>query len=183
MREKEKMDIIEIVDYDADWPGKYVAERDLLARALPGSVKDIQHVGSTAVPGLGAKPVIDILVAIEDMREAQSIRQVLSSLGYNNIAHDEDAERLFFYKGMPRTHHVHVVKFRSWTYWKHILFRDHLMDHPLITEEYDCLKRVLAKRYREDRTSYLQAKSSFVEMVLERAVKDKLIFFSVWQGR
>lgn len=171
------LDIIEVCDYDPGWPERFRAERGRIKEALGGVAKDIQHVGSTAVPGLAAKPIIDIMVAVEDLSDMQKYFPGMASLGYTNIPHDEDAERRFFLKGMPRTHHVHVVTYGRWTYWKHLLFRDYLMDHPITLEEYECLKRILAKRFRDDREKYLEGKSDFIVSVMDRAVREKVIFY------
>jgi len=170
-------DIIEVHDYDPQWPERFKVERDQIKEALGPVAKDIQHVGSTAVPGLAAKPIIDIVVAVGDLSDADAYFPGLTSLGYSNVPHDEDAWRRFFFKGMPRTHHVHVVNYGSWTHWKHLLFRDYLQDHPCTLEEYECLKRILAKRYRDDRAKYLEGKSDFIDSVNARAVKEKAIFF------
>jgi len=172
------LDIIELRDYDPRWPEMFREERDRIQGALGHVAMDIQHVGSTAVPGLAAKPIIDIMVAVEDLRDTHGYFPGLASLGYSNIPHDEDSTRRFFLKGMPRTHHVHVVNSRSWTYWKHLLFRDYLMDHPCTSEEYECLKRVLAKRHRDDRGKYLEGKSDFIGSVMDRAVREKVIFYA-----
>jgi len=169
-------DAIEVCEYDPAWPESFLAEKKVLVVAFGERAKDIQHVGSTAVPGLGAKPIIDILVAVEDLDRGKDQLAMLARLGYVHVPHDEDARRLFFYRGMPRQFHVHVVKFRSWTYWKHIIFRDYLLEHPTTLDEYQCLKIVLANRFREDRDSYVEGKADFIEMVMERAVKERLFY-------
>jgi len=171
------LDIIEVCEYDPQWPEMFRAEKALIDKELTGAVKDIQHIGSTAVPGLAAKPIIDILVAVEFLEDVDCYAPGLFSIGYKNVPHDEDATRRFFMKGRPRTHHVHVVAYGSWTYWRHLLFRDYLLDHPTVCEEYECLKRVLANRHRDDRAKYLEGKSDFVEAIIVRAVRERLIYF------
>jgi GrpB-like predicted nucleotidyltransferase (UPF0157 family) len=169
-------DEVSISDYDIAWPALYAEEAACLCDAFGADQRDIQHVGSTAVPGLAAKPVIDIMVATgEIVQSRESIIIKVDPLGYVNVPHDEDPERLFFRKGDPRTYHLHVVKFRSWTYWKHIMFRDYLIDHPTSAEEYECLKLVLAERHRSDRDEYVRGKEPFVDMALWRAVKERVI--------
>ncbi len=167
---------ISICDYDPDWARSYSEEASRIIGEIAPRIRDIQHVGSTAVPGLAAKPIIDIMVAMDEIVESRdAIIAAIACLGYVNVPHDEDAQRLFFRKGIPRTHHLHVVAFRSWTYWKHIMFRDYLIDHPISAEEYECLKLILAGRHRNDRESYVNGKEDFVEGVLWRAVKERLI--------
>jgi GrpB-like predicted nucleotidyltransferase (UPF0157 family) len=177
MASDDPLDIIEIQDYDSEWPRRFRAEKDRIGEAFGGLARDIQHVGSTAVPGLAAKPIIDILLAVEDLAETSAYVIRLEELGYTNVPHGEDAERRFFLKGMPRTHHVHVVEFGGWTYRKHLLFRDYLLDHPPAVEEYERLKRILAKQFRDDRSRYVKGKFEFIESVIARAVKERVFFF------
>jgi len=178
MASDNSLDVIEIREYDPEWPTIFRAEKGRIRAAFGGLAKDIQHVGSTAVPGLAAKPIIDILLALEDLTETSAYLVRLEELGYANVPHNEDAERRFFLKGMPRTHHVHVVRFGGWTYWKHLLFRDYLLDHPSTVKEYELLKRTLAERFRDDRSSYTEDKSEFIESVIAQAVKERVLFLA-----
>jgi GrpB-like predicted nucleotidyltransferase (UPF0157 family) len=178
MANDNSLDTIEIRDYDTEWPTMYLAEKGRIGTALGELAKDIQHVGSTAVPGLAAKPVIDILLAVDDLAETGVHLIRLEEFGYTYVPHNEDAERMFFLKGMPRTHHVHVVRFRGWTYWKHLLFRDYLLDHPSTVKEYESLKIILAERFRDDRSRYVEGKSEFIESVIARAVKERVLFLA-----
>lgn len=160
-------DSIILVEHDPAWHGLFHAERDRLRKLLGPNVQII-HVGSTAVPGLSAKPIIDIMVAEQGRRGPDHFVPLLASLGFVNVPHDEDADRLFFRK-VPRTCHVHVVEKGSWTYWKHILLRDHLIHNAADRMEYDRLKRDLATRFKEDRNSYTENKSSLIEAMIRRA--------------
>jgi GrpB-like predicted nucleotidyltransferase (UPF0157 family) len=165
-----------ISDYDPDWARSYSEEARRIVDRLGPRIRDIQHIGSTAVPGLAAKPIIDIMVAMDEIVKIKdAIVADIAGLGYVNVPHDEDAQRLFFRKGTPRTHHLHVVAFRSWGYWQHIMFRNYLIEHPISAEEYECLKRVLADAHRNDREAYVEGKKDFVEGILWRATKDRLI--------
>lgn len=170
-------EVIEIVEYDPGWPARFRSERDLIVASLGPAALDVQHIGSTAVPGLSSKPVIDIMVAVASLSDRTGFEPGLVLLGYVNVPHDEDGVRLFFRKGMPRTHHVHVVRHRSWAYWMHLLFRDYLMNHPSAMEEYECLKLVLAQRFRDDREKYLEGKADFIGMAVRRAVRERTSFF------
>lgn len=163
-------DHIEVVDYDPTWPSRFESEQESIARAFGPRAVDIQHVGSTAVMGLPAKPVIDILLAVEDMSRPHEVVNVMTSLGYTNVPHDEDDRRLFFCKGMPRSHHVHVVKQFSWTYWKHIIFREYLRENEAAREEYALLKRQLADAHRHDRAAYVAGKTAFIEGALQESI-------------
>jgi GrpB-like predicted nucleotidyltransferase (UPF0157 family) len=175
MASDNSLDVIEIREYVPEWPTMFLAEKGRIRAAFGGLAKDIQHVGSTAIPGLASKPIIDILLALEDLTETSAYLVRLEELGYANVPHVEDAERRFFLKGMPRTHHVHVVRSGGWTYWKHLLFRDYLLDHPSTMKEYELLKRTLAERFRYDRSRYVEGKSEFIESVIARALKERVL--------
>lgn len=163
---------MEIVPYDPQWPRLFEAEKDALEAAFGDIAPEISHIGSTAVPGLSAKPVIDILLAVDSAPDRDSSIAMLAPLGYVNVPYDGDEKRLFFKKGSPRTHHVHVVKRNSWTYWKHILFRDILASDPGPRAEYEQLKVGLAEKYRDDRRAYTDAKSEFIERTVSEKVRD-----------
>jgi GrpB-like predicted nucleotidyltransferase (UPF0157 family) len=167
-------DLVEIVDYDPIWKERFLEEKTRLEIAFKGQALEIKHIGSTSVPGLAAKPVIDILVAIEAALEADELVRVLATLSYVYVPQD-DCDRIFFRKGMPRTHHVHVVRAGSWAFFSHLWFREYLVDHPSVAEEYELLKRVLAARHRTDRAAYVKGKDAMVSMILDRAAKEKLI--------
>ncbi len=171
----ESKDLIEIIDYDPSWMDSYLQERPALVKALGHSALEIHHVGSTSVPGLAAKPIVDIMVASPDLSNIDIFSVALMPLGYVFVP-QEDPERLFFRKGMPRTHHLHIVKIHSWAYWRHLWFRDYLIDHASTAEEYECLKRVLASRFKADREAYTKGKEAWVEMVMGRVARERLYF-------
>jgi len=159
-----------LAPHDPTWSSKFDAEKGVVTDALGAAALEVHHIGSTAVPGLAAKPVIDILVAVDSLEDPAFLIEALSRAGYQNVAHDDDIHRLFFLKGTPREYHVHVVKLNSWTYWKHLMFRDILVSNPEVRAEYGRLKSELAARFRDDRRAYTDAKGQFVERtVVERA--------------
>jgi GrpB-like predicted nucleotidyltransferase (UPF0157 family) len=161
---------VEVVPYDAGWPAAFETERSLILKAFAGNAVEVHHIGSTAVPGLASKPIVDIMIAADSIDDRTAFEEVLSPLGYVNVPHDDDSRRLFFRKGIPRTHHAHVVRRNSWTYWKHLMFRDELISSPQLREEYERLKVRLAAEFRDDREGYTNAKAEFVERsVYERA--------------
>ncbi|MEE9600306.1 MAG: GrpB family protein [Thermoplasmata archaeon] len=162
-----------VVDYIARWPIMYEEEERRILRAIGPYVLAIEHVGSTAVPGLGAKPIIDILAAVHRLKDAESCIGPLEGLGYEYVPEYEDLipERRYFHKGPQeaRTHHLHMVEMTSDFWEKHLLFRDFLRTHAKVAQEYFELKRELAARYRTDRDAYTDAKTSFIESVIARA--------------
>ena len=153
---------IEIVEYEPSWPAFYVAERERLAPLLPGI--EIHHIGSTAVHGLAAKPVIDMIALVDDL-EAK-IAAVVRRAGYQlparfnaNLVH----RRFLCYPSASyRTHHLHLVDARD-DLDRCLRFRDNLRSNPKLAAEYAALKRALAARYREDREGYTKAKTAFIE--------------------
>lgn len=165
-------DEIEIVPYQADWPALFAAERVTLLSSLPhNSVLNVEHFGSTAIPGMPAKPIIDILVAVRSLAEARAtFPSILTSLEYDFWAENPKPDRLFFVKGLPprlprRTHHLHVCE-HSGEMWGQLAFQRRLVAHPEIAEDYAKLKRRLALEFRHDREAYTNAKAGFIAEVM-----------------
>jgi GrpB-like predicted nucleotidyltransferase (UPF0157 family) len=169
------MDEIEIVDYDPSWPALFAEEAARLGVVLdPGLVVGLEHFGSTAVPGLAAKPIIDILIAVRslDAARATCIKPILG-LGYVFWEDNPKQDRMFFVKGMPpygerRTHHVHITE-PSGEQWGQRLFLSYLRSHPDEARRYEALKRALAAQYRTDRDGYTEAKADYINAVLAKA--------------
>ena len=165
---------IEVVDYDRDWPRQYAAERDRIRSAIGEATLAIEHVGGTAVPGLPAKPVIDLMVGVEDIERAGPAVAGLINLGYEYVPELESElpDRRYFRKGTPETHHVHMVPVSS-DYWaEHLLFRDYLRSHPQAAAEYGTLKRGLASRHRRARAAYRAGKGPFIDRVVAAARRE-----------
>ena len=165
---------IEVVDYDQDWPRRYAEERDRIAAAIGEAILAIEHVGGTAVPGLPAKTVIDLMVGVEDIERAGQAVAGLINLGYEYIPEFETQlpDRRYFRRGAPETHHVHMVPVSS-DYWReHLLFRDYLRSHPQAAEEYGKLKRGLAGRFPLDRDAYRAGKLPFIDTVVDAARRE-----------
>jgi GrpB-like predicted nucleotidyltransferase (UPF0157 family) len=171
------MDEVEIVDYDPRWPLLFDEEAKRLRAALdPSLIVGLEHFGSTAIPGLSAKPIIDILIAVQSLAAAQgAVVEVLRELDYVYWANNPKKDRMFFVKGMPpfgskRSHHVHVTEPHG-EMWQRLAFRDYLRTHPEEVETYERLKRRLAAEHQTDREAYTDAKSAYVESVMRKAVK------------
>jgi GrpB-like predicted nucleotidyltransferase (UPF0157 family) len=165
---------IEVVAYDPRWPLQYQQERDRIAAALGENAVAIEHVGGTAVPGLPAKPVIDIMVGVPDIERAGQAVAGLINLGYQYVPELESQlpERRYFRRGTPETHHVHMVAVSSDFWEEHLLFRDYLRTHPQAAEEYGKLKRGLASRFRFDRDAYRAGKLPFIDTVVDAARRE-----------
>ena len=165
---------IEVVDYDHDWPRQYAEERDRIGAAIGDVTRAIEHVGGTAVPGLPAKPVIDIMVGVPDIERAGPAVAGLINLGYQYVPELESQlpERRYFRRGTPETHHVHMVTMGSDFWEEHVLFRDYLRSNPQAAEEYGKLKRALANRFRFDRDAYRAGKVPFIDTVVAAARRE-----------
>jgi GrpB-like predicted nucleotidyltransferase (UPF0157 family) len=165
---------IEVVAYDPRWPLRYQRERDRIAAALGENAVAIEHIGGTAVPGLPAKPVIDIMVGVPDIERAGQAVASLINLGYQYVPELESQlpERRYFRRGSPDTHHVHMVAVSSDFWEEHLLFRDYLRTHPQAAEEYGKLKRGLASRFRFDRDAYRAGKVPFIDTVVDAARRE-----------
>src|SRR5881227_777859 len=161
---------VRIDSYDRNWPVRFEEERQVLEETLGNSVTGgIHHVGSTAVPGLDAKPVIDILVGVDDLESSRAYIEPLAQVGYMYSPYRRD-EMLWFCKPDPahRTHHLHLVPTGSPRFEAELAFRDYLREHPDVGAQYAALKRQLATRFEHDRDAYAQAKGDFIRCVLDR---------------
>jgi GrpB-like predicted nucleotidyltransferase (UPF0157 family) len=155
---------IRIAPYDPGWPARFEQERSALREAIgPWVVGGIHHVESTAVPGLDAKPIIDILVGVEGLAESRPCFGPVERLGYLYAPYRAD-EMHWFCKPDParRTHHLHLVPTRSARFREELRFRDLLRVDPRLAREYSALKHELAARFGHDREAYTEAKSDFI---------------------
>jgi GrpB-like predicted nucleotidyltransferase (UPF0157 family)/8-oxo-dGTP pyrophosphatase MutT (NUDIX family) len=162
---------VRIVPYDVSWPELFLEERAVLSAAIGDwAVGGIHHVGGTVVPGLEAKPVIDILVGVQDLATSRDCFGRLAALGYVYAPYRAD-EMHWFCKPDParRTHHLHLVPTGSPRFRNELAFRDYLCGHADVARDYGALKRRLAKEFEHDREGYTAAKADFVRAALDRA--------------
>ena len=172
--DKPLKDPIEIAEYDPDWPLLYQQEETRLRKILafvPGLT--IEHFGSTSVRGLAAKPIIDIMISVESRSHWPLLVEPVKTLGYVHWEANPSQEEMFFVKGMPpfgekRTHHLHVYDFQGSRWKKELLFRDYLRTHREDALRYAELKQDLALRFTYDREAYTDAKTDFIEGVLQK---------------
>lgn len=164
---------VEIVPYDPRWPSRFNRARRAILSAIGGYICRIEHVGSTAVPGLAAKPVIDILIGVAHLTDAPAFLPLLTPLGYTYIPQHEAIfpERRYLHRIVRgrHTHHLHIVEPVCDFYRNHLLFRDYLRSHPEAVAQYSALKYQLAEKYHFDREAYTDAKSGFIQDILQRA--------------
>ncbi|MBL4658558.1 MAG: GrpB family protein [Flavobacteriales bacterium] len=163
---------IELEEYNDAWPSSFIIEKELLDLVMGKTKPVIEHIGSTAVPGLSAKPVIDIMIGLQDFSMAGLLVDGMKKLGYKYIAEYEDElpNRKFFLKssGGERSHHVHMVQLNNDFWERHIFFRNHLRDNEKSRIAYADLKSRLSKLDWEDRNQYAMAKSAFINAVEKR---------------
>jgi GrpB-like predicted nucleotidyltransferase (UPF0157 family) len=162
---------VRVVPYSTAWPALYATEMACLASALEvaGVRLALEHTGSTSVPGLGAKPIIDILAGLEHEDDRAAAISAIQRAGYVHRGEQEIPGRDFFRRGDPRQYHVHLTRVGS-TFWRdHLAFRDWLRTHPDVAAAYMALKMQLARQYPTDREAYIRGKTEFVESVLHAA--------------
>lgn len=174
---------IAIVPYDPVWPELFAREKAHLLACLPADVvRRIEHFGSTAVPGLAAKPVLDMLVEVSSLGAVKTrVVPVLEAQGYEYFwrpTHGEDGGPFYawFIKrdtNGVRTHHVHMVEAGFTDHWDRLLFRDYLVRHTDVAREYEALKYELAAAFPNDRVAYARGKAAFVDKVTAEATRDR----------
>ncbi len=173
-------DDIAVAPYDPRWPQIFEDEKNHLLNTLPAElIRRVEHFGSTAVPGLAAKPIVDILLEVLDLKETrQRIAPVLEAQGYDyfwrpSCGDDTPPFYAWFIKRDSqgnRTHHIHMVE-RDFEHWDRLLFRDYLIEHPETAQEYQDLKISLSSTYPNDRIAYTKGKTDFIVKVTEIAKK------------
>lgn len=162
---------VELSDYDPEWPSKFEAEKNFLIERIGKWIfGSIEHVGSTSVPGLIAKPVIDIMFGVKSLEESRPAIDVLVRNGYEYFPYKEELMHWFCKPSDAfRTHHLHLIPYESPLWQERIKFRELLLSSKEIAKEYSDLKKELATRYKEDREAYTQEKWPFIQQVLEDA--------------
>jgi len=173
---------VAIVPYDPRWPDWFAAEKAHLLKTFGSDlIRRVEHMGSTSVPGLPAKPIVDMLIEVRDLERAQAeIAPALEAQGYDYFWRPTFGDSTppfyaWFIKRNQdtgvRTHHLHMIttapEFSG--HWDNLLFRDYLIQHPQVAAEYGKLKVELAETHRHDRVGYTAAKSEFIARVMEHA--------------
>ena len=164
---------VQLSVYDSAWPRVFAEEKERLQVSLAGSVLDIQHIGSTSVPGMPAKPILDIGIAVKNFELVAECVPTIEQLGYTHKGENGIPRRHYFVKGAPRTHHVHMFELENDEWTNHLLFRDYLIENPDAALEYARLKQELARRFETNREAYQAGKSDFINAVLQKARERK----------
>jgi GrpB-like predicted nucleotidyltransferase (UPF0157 family) len=163
---------VRIVDYVAAWPALAAAELRRVGDALGEQAVRLEHVGSTAVPGLAAKPIVDLQLSVPDLERRERYVEPLEQLGYLFVAAPESPDYHFFARPpeRPRTHHLHVCEAGSDHERRHVVVRDYLRAHPAEAGRYEAMKRRLVASHPEDRLAYIDGKDGFVAALEQRAL-------------
>ncbi len=164
-------EVVRLDSYRPEWKTLFEEEAARLRSVMGAAALAVEHVGSTAVEGMDAKPLIDLLVGVRDLGEARGWIPELEAHGYEFRPDEDIPDRLFFAKGARawRTHHLSLAEPSSGFYTKHLRFRDYLRAHPAAREAYRALKHGLAREFPTDRASYTEGKRAFIEHILELA--------------
>jgi GrpB-like predicted nucleotidyltransferase (UPF0157 family) len=158
--------IIEVVSHNPKWEQKFKEEANKIKKIFEEIFIDIYHIGSTAIPAIKAKPVIDIMVEVKDINKVNRYNKQMEKLGYVALGEYGIPKRRFFQKGgTKRSHHVHIFEKGSPQIKRHIDFRDYLISHPKVAKKYSRLKENLAKKYRYDIDKYQEGKESFMKKI------------------
>ena len=167
------VEAVTLHDHDPSWAEAFALERARLLAGLAGVFIDVQHIGSTAVPGLSAKPIVDLLAGVASMRLARSLSARICAMGYTtSTAFNESlANRQWFMRWAQgrRTHHLHLVAHDSLVWHEHLRFRDALRSSPPLRARYATLKHELAAQHASDREAYTNAKAEFIRGALRDA--------------
>ena len=163
---------ITVLNYDPEWPLKYERERKAIAEILDGNGISIYHIGSTSVPGLAAKPIIDMMAVVRSLEKVDDARGKFSELGYEYLGEFGIAGRRYFRKGGDeRTHQIHIFQADDWNnIGRHLAFRDYMRTHEKERAEYAEIKTALAQRFPYDIDGYCDGKDAFVREMEKRAL-------------
>lgn len=160
--------IMEVVPYDLKWPAEFAAEDKLLKAAFGGNCVEIYHIGSTSVPGLAAKAIIDLMSVVQDLSKIDDSK--LIALGYTPRREMGMPFRGYYYKGNPtHTHHLHVWQEGNPEIQKHLLFKEFLISNPDYAAKYADLKYKLSKQYRTDQKNYTKSKDALIKEIIQKS--------------
>lgn len=166
-----KRGTVKLAPYDPIWKKLFEIEKESLLNSIGDYVLGIEHIGSTSIPGLKAKPIIDMIVAVKDLSIYVKLIGSLTKLGYEYMPERVFVDRVFFPKGPRenRTHHLSLVVENSEGWAEPIAFRDYIRSHPIQRKKYQALKEKLAEQYPNDRALYTQSKDILIKEMLAKA--------------
>jgi GrpB-like predicted nucleotidyltransferase (UPF0157 family) len=163
---------VRIVPYTLEWRRLFQEEAIRIRAAIGADIVDIQHIGSSSIPGLAAKPIIDIGVAVVNFEAASRCVQPLVDLGYRYLGENGIPRRHYFVRDDPRTHNLHMNELHSFDWRQTIHFRDYLRAHPDLVAEYADLKLRLAQQFATDLPAYQAGKDAFIKRIVDLALEE-----------
>lgn len=163
---------VKLSDYDSNWPEQFEIEKANLRKIFGDSVP-IEHVGSTSIEGISAKPIIDIAVGLDRLEDFENYRELFQKDPNYSIKDDSDKDEVLIRRGPEenRTHFIHISEKTSPRFNNYLKFRDYMREHADARDEYEQLKQELAMKYADDRKSYTAAKAEFISKIIEKASK------------
>ncbi|MBM7553941.1 GrpB family protein [Thalassobacillus pellis] len=163
--------IVKLNEYNPEWENEFENGRKKIIKAIGDKIAGIEHIGSTSIKGLKAKPIIDIMVGIEDLSNTSILVSPLSEIEFEYVPKPELKDRRFFRKGLwgRGTCHLHICEIHSTEWVEKLLFRNYLRKNPEMVKEYALLKEELATKYKFDRSTYTQQKEPFIVDIIEKA--------------
>jgi GrpB-like predicted nucleotidyltransferase (UPF0157 family) len=165
---------VEVVPHDPAWREDFEAESQQIASAMGENIITIHHIGSTAIPGIYAKPIIDFLIEVKDIAKTDEQSAVMEAIGYEAMGEFGLPGRRYFRKNRSpgiRTHNIHTYEVGSPEITRHLAFRDYMIAHPEAAQQYSELKRELAKKYPQDIEGYMDGKDGFVKTMEKKALE------------
>jgi GrpB-like predicted nucleotidyltransferase (UPF0157 family) len=163
--------IVHLNEYDPEWNNQFDYEKKQIIDVVGNEIAAVEHIGSTSIKGLKAKPIIDIMVGVDDLNRTSTLIAHLSEIEFEYVPKPELIDRRFFRKGSwgRGTCHLHICEFESTEWIEKLLFRDYLRKHSKAAEEYASLKSKLAAEYKYDRPAYTQQKEPFIRDIIKKA--------------
>ena len=157
--------LVRLSEHSPVWAELYREEEQRIKDAAGEYIVDLQHIGSTSIPGIKAKPVLDMLAGVRELSDVLQFQDALESIGYEYIPRAEIATDYVFGKGTPRTHYLHIVKHGDEKWKSHLHFRDRLRTDPELARAYERLKEDLSARFSDSQSKYHEGKSQFINEV------------------
>ncbi|TDM02383.1 GrpB family protein [Macrococcus carouselicus] len=162
---------VRLTSYDDNWKNSFEDECKIMREIFENEIVRFEHFGSTSVPGMKAKPVVDMMILVKDINEIDKFNSKLEMLGYDVAGEwGITGRRLLRKGGENRTHHIHIYQFDHTSIYRHLVVRDYLLEHPEEVKSYSEFKEILASKYDETR-EYSKAKKEFVSKLEQKAIK------------
>ncbi|MEK7663998.1 MAG: GrpB family protein [Patescibacteria group bacterium] len=170
-----KRGTVKLEKHNSKWAELFEQEKKMLLKKFPNVILEISHGGSTVIPTISAKPIIDMFAVILSLKDAENIRKDLEELGYEYRGEEGVPERILYVKGKPelRTHHLQLVEKTSNEWKNHILIKNYFLKHPEVAKEYAELKNKLAEKFPNDRKAYSNGKDNFIKLVIKKSKEEK----------